>query len=101
MGFPIYDQASLSFQFYAVAARQKGVRRFLKRYFKDYHEVLTAFIQRGIYRTMSSDPRKPSMSRSQSPPLALLWMVDPDAIQWEQTGEGPLLLLLDGLAVSG
>jgi hypothetical protein len=77
------------------------VRQFLKRYFKDYHEVLTVFIQRGIYRAVSSDPRKSSVSRSPSPSLALLWMVDPDAIQWEQTGEGPLLLLLDGLAVSG
>ena len=30
--------------------------------------------------------------------LALLCVVDPEAIQWEQIGETPLLLLLDGLA---
>jgi AcrR family transcriptional regulator len=40
----------LSFEFYAVAAHQKTVRQFLKRYFKDYREVLAALIQRGIDR---------------------------------------------------
>ena len=40
----------ISFQFYAVAARQKTVRQFLKGYFKDYREILTTLIQRGIDR---------------------------------------------------
>ena len=44
---------SLSFQFYAVAARQRTVRQFLKRYFKDYREVLAALVQRGIDRGSS------------------------------------------------
>lgn len=54
----------LSFEVYANAARQKAVRPFLKRYFKDCREVLAALYEG----------------------LALLWMVDPDTTTWESTG---------------
>ena len=94
----------ISFQFYAVAARQKAVRQFLKRYFKDYREVLTALIQRGIdrgeFRPMQAEDVAIAISALLEG-LALLWMVDPDATTWEQTGEAALLLLLDGLAIPG
>ncbi len=87
----------LSFEFHAVAVRQ-----FLKRYFKDYREVLATLIQRGIDR----DEFRPVLAERVAitiaalyEGLALLWMVDPDATQWEQTGESSLLLLLDGLAL--
>jgi tetracycline repressor-like protein len=40
----------ISFQLYAVAARQKTVRQFLKRYSQDYREILTVLIQRGMDR---------------------------------------------------
>ncbi|HKF35961.1 MAG TPA: TetR/AcrR family transcriptional regulator [Ktedonobacteraceae bacterium] len=92
----------LSFEFYAVAARQKTVRQFFKRYFKDYREVLAALVQRGIDR----GEFRPVLAESVAiaitalyEGLTLLWMVDPDATQWEQTGESSLLLLLDGLAL--
>jgi AcrR family transcriptional regulator len=92
----------LSFEFYAVAARQKTVRQFLKRYFKDYREVLVALIQRGIdrgeFRPVQAE-RVAITIAALYEGLALLWMVDPDATQWEQTGESSLLLLLDGLAL--
>ncbi len=91
----------LSFQFYAVAARQRTVRQFLKRYFKDYREVLAALVQRGIDRgefqpVQSEDVAIAITALCEG--LALLWMVDPDATQWENTGEASFLLLLDGLA---
>ncbi len=92
----------ISFQFYAVAARQKAVRQFLKRYFKDYREVLTALIQRGIdrgeFRPLQAEDVAIAVTALYEG-LALLWMVDPDAPTWEQIGERSLLLLLDGLAV--
>jgi AcrR family transcriptional regulator len=92
----------ISFQFYAVAARQKTVRQYLKRYFKDYREVLTTLVQRGIdrgeFRLMQAEQVAIAIAALYEG-LALLWMVDPDATQWEQTCEGSLLLLLDGLAV--
>lgn len=92
----------LSFQFYAVAARQKTVRQFLKRYFKDYREVLAALVQRGIDRGEFRPVRAEQVAIAIAAlyeGLALLWMVDPEAMQWEQTGEASLLLLLDGLAL--
>jgi len=91
----------LSFQFYAVAARQRAVRQFLKQYFKDYREVLAALIQRGIdrgeFRPVPTE-RVAITIAALYEGLALLWMIDPDATQWEHTGESSLLLLLDGLA---
>jgi AcrR family transcriptional regulator len=92
----------LSFEFYAVAARQKAVRQFLKCYFKDYREVLAAIVQRGIDRGEFRPVRAEQVAITIAAlyeGLALLWMVDPDATQWEQTGESSLLLLLDGLAL--
>jgi AcrR family transcriptional regulator len=92
----------LSFEFYAVAARQKDVRQFLKRYFKDYREVLAVLVQRGIDHGEFQPAHAESVAIAITAlyeGLALLWMVDPDATQWEQTGEASLLLLLDGLAV--
>ncbi len=92
----------ISFQFYAVAAREKTVRQVLKRYFKDYRQVLTALIQcgidRGEFRPMQAEDVAIAITALYEG-LALLWMVDPDATTWEQTGERSLLLLLDGLAV--
>jgi AcrR family transcriptional regulator len=90
----------LSFEFYAVAARQKTVRQFLKHYFKDYREVLAALVQRGIDRGEFQPVRAERVAIAIAAlyeGLALLWMVDQDATQWEQTGEASLLLLLDGL----
>jgi BetI-type transcriptional repressor, C-terminal len=92
----------ISFQFYAVAARQKTVRQVLKRYFKGYSQVLTALIQRGIdrgeFRPMQAEDVAIAITALYEG-IALLLMVDPDATMWEQTGERSLLLLLDGLVV--
>jgi AcrR family transcriptional regulator len=89
----------LSFEFYAVAARQKAVRPFLKRYFKDYREVLAALVQRGIDRGEFQPMHAETVAISALyEGLALLCLVDPDATTWENTGEASLLLLLEGLA---
>jgi len=91
----------LSFEFYAVAARQRTVRQFLKQYFKDYREVLADLVQRGIDRGEFRPIRAERVAIAIAAlyeGLALLWIVDPDATKWEQTGESSLLLLLDGLA---
>jgi len=92
----------LSFEFYAAAARQKTVRQFLKEYFKDYREVLAALVQRGIDRSEFRPVQANSVAITIAAlyeDLALLWIVDPEATQWEQTGQSSLLLLLDGLVL--
>lgn len=90
----------ISFQFYAVAARQKEVRQFLRQYFKDYIHVLAAIIQRGIdhgeLRPANAETVAISIAALYEG-MALLCMIDPHATDWEQMGEDSLLLLLDGL----
>lgn len=90
----------LSYEFYAVAARQKVVRQFFKRYFKDYREILTALVQRGIdrgeFRPVGAENVAVAIAALYEG-LALLWMVDPDGVPWEHTSEASLLLLLEGL----
>lgn len=91
----------LSFEFYAVAARQKTVRQFLKQYFKEYRGVLAVLIQRGIERGefLSVQPEQVAIAISALyEGLTLLWMVDAEATHWEQTGEAALTMLLDGIA---
>ncbi len=90
----------IAFEFYAIAARQKNVRQFLKEYFKEYRELLAALIQRGV----ESGEFKPLDAQSVAITVAalyeglvLLWMVDPQAVQWEKASEESLRLLLGGL----
>ncbi len=39
------------FEFYVIARRHRGVRRFLQEYFAEYRDALAALIQQGIDRT--------------------------------------------------
>ena len=92
--------APIMFEFYAVAARQKEVRSFLKDYFKDYREALTRLIQHGInrgeFRPVHADQVAITITALYEG-LTLLWMVDPQAVQWEKEGEASVRLLLEGL----
>ncbi len=90
----------ISFQFYAIAARQKEVRQFLRQYFKEYVHVLAAIIQRGIDRGELRPANTETVAISITAlyeGMALLCMIDPHATDWEKTGGDALLLLLDGL----
>ncbi|HJT57520.1 MAG TPA: TetR/AcrR family transcriptional regulator [Ktedonobacteraceae bacterium] len=92
----------ISFQFYAIAARQKEVRHFLRQYFKEYVHVLATFIQRGIDRGELRPANAETVAISITAlyeGMALLCMVDPHATDWEKTGEDSLRFLLDGLEV--
>jgi AcrR family transcriptional regulator len=90
----------ITFEFYAVAARQKDVRQFLRQYFKEYIHVLAAIIQRGIDRDELRPVNAETVAISIAAlyeGMALLWMVDPQATDWEKTGAASLLFLLEGL----
>jgi len=92
----------ITFEFYAVAARQKDVRQFLRQYFKEYIHVLAAIIQRGIDRGELRPVNAQTVAISIAAlyeGMALLWMVDPHAADWEQTGADSLRFLLEGLEV--
>jgi AcrR family transcriptional regulator len=92
--------APVMFEFYAVAARQREVRSFLKDYFKDYRQVLARLIQQGIdreeFRPVNADEVAITIAALYEG-LTLLWMLDPQAVQWEKEGEASIKLLLEGL----
>jgi hypothetical protein len=66
----------------------------------DYRDLLAALIQRGVER----DEFRPVDAQSVAITIAslyeglvLLWMVDPQAVQWENASEKSLNFLLEGL----
>ena len=90
----------VSFEFYALAGRRKDVRQNLKEYFKEYREMMAAFIQRGIdngeFRAV--DAQSVAITTAALfEGMTLLWMVDPQAINLEQEAERSMQLLLHGL----
>jgi len=92
---------AISFEFYAVAARQSVVRDYLRIYFGEFRDVLAAIIQRGIdsgeFRA-GVDAQVVAMTVvALLEGLALLWMVDPEVVRPARQGEQAMRLLLDGL----
>ncbi|MGH2496855.1 MAG: TetR/AcrR family transcriptional regulator [Ktedonobacteraceae bacterium] len=91
----------VAFEFYAIMARRKEVRLFLKDYFKEYRELLASLIQRGIEQgefQQTADAEMLAIAiTALYEGLALLWMVDSQATQWEKVGEQSLTMLLDGI----
>ena len=91
---------SIAFEFYAVAARHKAVRQFLKEYFKQYRATVARLIAQGIdrgeFRPVDPDTVATTLAALYEG-LVLLWFVDREAIQWETQGTESVRLLLDGL----
>lgn len=90
----------IAFEFYAVAARRKDVREFFREYFKVYRDLLAGLIQRGIergeFRAVDAQGVAITLSALYEG-LLLLWMIDPQAVQWEKASAESLQLLLAGL----
>ena len=90
------------FEFYALAARQKGVRQFFKEYFAAYRVPLAALIRQGIargeFRDVDADLAALTFIALYEG-LTLLWAVDPQSMAVETTPEAAVRLLLEGLDV--
>jgi AcrR family transcriptional regulator len=92
--------ASLAWEFYAIAARQKVVREYFKAYFAAYRSELATLIQAGVDRGefRAVNPEQVAITiTGLYEGLALLAVVDATAAQWSQQAEASLQLLLDGL----
>lgn len=91
----------IMFEFYALAARDKEVRLLLKDYFQEYRSALTTLIRRGIERgeLRAVDAEAAAITHTALyEGLALLAVVDPQAMDWGRSSEVALGLFLDGLA---
>ena len=90
----------IAFEFYAIAGRDKEVRQFLKENFRDYRVLFSRLIQRGIdrgeFRAVDAGAAAVTLA-AQYEGLALLFFVDPQALQYAEQAEASLRLLLEGL----
>ena len=93
----------VAFEFYAIAARQKEVRQFLKEYFQDYRELLAMLLQcgieRGEFRQVDTSTVAITLCAVYEG-LVLLWMIDSQAVRFEQEGKDAVELILKGIQLS-
>ncbi|NUM44049.1 MAG: TetR/AcrR family transcriptional regulator [Anaerolineales bacterium] len=93
-------QMSISFEFYAVAARQESVREFLRAYFHQYTDLIEALIQQGIDRGefRQTPTREAALTLvALFEGLNLLHVVDPEAIHFQLQAEAAVRLIINGL----
>ena len=89
------------FEFYAVAARDEGVRRFMKGYFEEYRGILAEIvrdgIQRGEFRQVDVEEVTVTLV-SLFEGITLLWAFDPKTVPIGSQMEASVRLLLEGLS---
>jgi AcrR family transcriptional regulator len=92
---------ALTFEFYAVAIREKSVRKFLGELYAQYCEELATVIREGIgqgeFRQVNAWMLAAAMT-GLCEGLILLWALDPKDFPFEDSFEGSVKTLLDGIA---
>jgi AcrR family transcriptional regulator len=94
----------LAYEFVALAARSKAVRKSVVGYFWRYKALLSTIIQQGIEQGefKPCDPGSfATMLIATYEGLAMLWFIEPELVDWEQMEDEPLDLMLAGLRVKG
>lgn len=90
----------IAFEFYALAGRDKEVRKFLREYFKDYRTALARLIERGIeygeFRAIDAEATAITLVALYEG-MALLYFVDPQALPWSEQTETAVYSLLQGI----
>ena len=92
---------ALTLEFYAVAVRQKWVRKFLGELYVRYCGELAALIREGVERGEFSKVDAGQTAAAITglcEGLILLWALEPNAFPFEKFFEGSLRTLLDGMA---
>jgi AcrR family transcriptional regulator len=92
---------ALTLEFYAVAVRQKWVRKFLGelyvRYCGELAQLIREGIDRGEFRKADADQLAAAVT-GLCEGLILLWALEPKAFPFEKFFEASLRTLLDGIA---
>jgi TetR/AcrR family transcriptional regulator, cholesterol catabolism regulator len=92
---------ALTLEFYAVAVRQKWVRKFLGelyvRYCGELAQVIREGIECGEFRKTDADQLAAAVT-GLCEGLILLWALEPNAFPFEKFFEASLRTLLDGIA---
>ena len=90
----------LFYEFYALAFRNKTVRKALTRYLRQYFALIEPIIQQGIERGefRALDPKEAAIAAgSLFEGTLLLWVYDPETVKFDRHIETGMRLLLDGL----
>jgi AcrR family transcriptional regulator len=91
---------ALTLEFYAVAVRQKLVRKFLGELYARYCAELAAVIregtQRGEFRRVDAEQTAAAIT-GLCEGLILLWALEPEAFPFEKFFEASLRTMLDGM----
>jgi len=98
----------IAMEFYAVAARREDLRQVIKGYFQQYRTLLTTLIQQGLDVGELVFPSHPNAAEqiaitfvAQLEGIALLWAVDPEAVDMRSQLEIAFTMLLRGLQAGG
>jgi AcrR family transcriptional regulator len=90
----------LSYEFIALAARSKAVRKVIVGYFRHYLDMLTEIIQQGSaegeFRPVDAALAARSLI-SMYEGLALLWFLEPELVDWDRMAAEPLDIFLQGM----
>jgi AcrR family transcriptional regulator len=91
----------LGYEFFALAARSKSVRKRLQRYYRRYIEDLKAILEQGVasgdYRPMSTK-EVAIAAGAMFDGIALYWFIDPDEVDWDRMQEVALRLIQTAIA---
>jgi AcrR family transcriptional regulator len=90
----------LGYEFLALAARRKTVRRVVGEYYHRFHAVLSELLRQGIEQGEFKRVPVEDMALAMVGMLegiALLWVVDPDWIDWDRIGDLPLKMFIQSL----
>jgi AcrR family transcriptional regulator len=98
----VEELASLSLEFYALAARRAEMRHFLRDYFQQYRALLAILLQEGMdageFVAMEADTAATTLI-AQFEGIVLLWSVDPERVDLVQQSQTAVQLLLQGLLI--
>src|SRR5918998_3172329 len=91
----------ITLEFYALAARNPGVRQVLQGYYARYHERLSALLSQGFAR--GEFQRGTAAAAAVTiiaafEGLALLWAITPQLVALREQAEAAMGLILEGLA---
>lgn len=94
----------LGYEFFALAARSKSIRKRLQRYYRRYIRDLTSILEQGVasgdFRPMST--REVAIAAgAMLDGIALYWFIDPGEVDWDQMQDVALQLVQSAIAGEG
>ena len=90
----------IALEFYAVALRQRSVRKHLASMYAEMLDILTPLIESGIRRgeLRAVDPREAAtLLIAVYEGLGLVWAISPKTVQWKALGPSAAAMIVEGL----